>query len=77
MKEYVFNELGYFCKSQCEAIKEAMQGATFMNFDISYSNCAGNCTLIIETDYEATEQEIKNFFIACALGKLADFQKNG
>ena len=71
MKEYVFTELGYFCESECKAIKEAMQGKTYMNFDVGYSNQAGNCTLIIATDYNATEQEIKNFFLACALGKLA------
>lgn len=67
MKEYVFTELGYFTKNTCEKIKTALDGTTFMNFKISYSNCAGNCTLIVATDYEETETEIKNFFLACAL----------
>lgn len=67
MKQYVFDELGYFTESTCRRIKNAMSGTTFMNFEISWSNCAGNCTLIIATDYEASEQEIKNFFLACAL----------
>lgn len=70
MKEYTFEELGYFTKSACERIKEKMQGKTFMNFDIAYGNFAGNCTLIIKTDYEAEPQEIKNFFLNCALNQL-------
>ena len=70
MREYVFTELGYFTKSECEAIKKAMDGKTYMNFKVSFSNCAGNCTLIVKTDYEDTESEIKNFFIACALSEI-------
>lgn len=67
MKEYVFEELGYFTETVCQRIKNAMDGATFMGFEISWSNHAGNCTLVIATDYEGSEQEIKNFFLACAL----------
>lgn len=70
MKEYAFEELGYFTKSACEKIKEKMQGKTYMNFEITYSNFAGNCTLIIQTDYEAEPREIKNFFLNCALNQL-------
>lgn len=70
MKEYVFSELGYFTESQCRAIKEEFQNKTFMNFGISWSNCAGNCTLIIETDYDDTEKEIKNFFLHLILGSI-------
>lgn len=67
MKEYVFTELGYFDETTCERIKNALESKTFMNFKISWSGKGGNCTLIIETDYEETEQEIKNFFLAFAL----------
>ena len=71
MKEYVFEELGFFNEDTCERIKKAMDGRTFMNFKVEYSNCAGNCTLIICTDYEDTEENIKNFFLHCALEALA------
>lgn len=67
MNEYVFTELGYFTETTCKKIQTALEGTTFMNFKISWSNRAGNCTLIVATDYEETEQEIKNFFLACAL----------
>ncbi len=67
MKEYVFNELGYFNETTCQRIKNAMDGATFMAFKVSWSKCTGNCTLVIKTDYDGTEQEIKNFFLAVAL----------
>lgn len=70
MKQYVFKELGYFLESECQAIKDALQGKTYMNFDISWSNQAGNCTLIVSTDYEDEPQEIKNFFLNCALSEI-------
>lgn len=70
MKEYVFTELGFFTKDSCERIKKAMEGRTFMNFKISWSNCAGNCTLIVATDYEDTEEHIKSFFLYAALTEL-------
>ena len=71
MKEYIFTDLGFFSPMTCEKIKKAMDGRTFMNFKVEYSNCAGNCTLIICTNYEGTESEIKNFFLHCALEALA------
>lgn len=71
MKEYVFTELGFFSPMTCEKIKKAMEGKTFMNFKVDYSYCAGNCTLIVATDYEDTEENIKNFFLHCALEALA------
>ena len=70
MKEYVFTELGYFTKDSCERIKKAMDGRTYMNFKISWSNCAGNCTLIVATDYNDTEEHIKQFFLFAALSEL-------
>ena len=70
MRKYAFEELGYFTESACKKIKEKMQGKTFMNFDITYSNFAGNCILIICTDYKEDPQEIKNFFLNCALSSF-------
>lgn len=67
MREYIFTELGYFTEGECKAIKENLQGKTYMNFDITWSNRAGNCTLIVKTDYDDTESEIKNFFLGFAL----------
>lgn len=75
-KEYTFTELGFFREEKCKAIKEAMQGKTYMNFEIKWSYYAGNCTLIICTDYEGTESEIKNFFLHCALGQIFEIQRN-
>lgn len=71
MKEYTFSELGYFTKSECENIKAAIDGKTYMHFEVSYCNFAGNCILVVRTDYDATEAEIKNFFLSCALSTLA------
>ena len=70
MKEYWFNELGYFTKETVENIKKKLDGATYMNFKVIYSNCCGNYTLGICTDECTDEEEIKNCFLACALTLL-------
>lgn len=70
MKQVVFNELGYFTESQIEAIKDELDMASYMSFNVSSSNCAGNRTLIVSTDYEAGEEEIKNMFLHCALSSI-------
>lgn len=64
-------ELGYFTKNTCEAIKRVMDGKTFMNFKVRWGSFAGNCTLTVETDYDADPEEIKRFFLNCALTELA------
>lgn len=63
---------GYFTKEQCERIKEVLQGKTYMNFDISYSNCgAWNCNLFVKVSDKYSEQEVKDFFFYVALCELA------
>lgn len=74
MKQYTFTELGYFDERTCKAIKEELDGKTFMNFNVTWSNCAGNCTLIIETDYDDTEAEIKGMFLHCALNLIFELK---
>ena len=71
IREYAFTELGYFTEQTCEKIKKVMDDKTFMNFRVSWSNHAGNCTLIICTDYEDTEENIKSFFLHVALAHIA------
>ncbi len=71
MRDYFFTELGYFSQETCEKVKKAMEGRTYMHFEVNYSISAGNCTLIISTDYEGTEAEIKNLFLACCLCCIA------
>lgn len=76
MKEYIFTELGYFAERECLAIKDVMEGRTFMRFHVKWSSAVGNCTLIIATDYDSTEEEIKNFFLACALAKIYSLRRS-
>ena len=71
MKSYVFNELGYFTEGTCLKLHEKLEGKTYMRFHITWSNLAGNCVLIVETNYKDTAKHIKQFFLACALTILA------
>lgn len=76
IREYSFKELGYFSERDCEAIREKCEG-TYMNILVSWSNLAGNCTLIISSDYgtdemtyEESEKEVKEMFLHKALTAL-------
>ena len=63
---------GYFTKNQCEQIIKKMQGKSFFDFKISYSNNAGDCTLIVKSNMTGyTSQELKDMFIYCCIGELA------
>lgn len=78
IREYTFAELGFFTEQDCESIREKCEG-TFMNIRVSWSNYAGNCTLIICSDYgtedmtyEESEKEVKSMFLHKALTALKD-----
>lgn len=54
---------GYFTESQAKKLKEKMQGKSYLNFSVEYSNENGNCTLIVSTDYyEENEFNTKEEF---------------
>lgn len=70
---------GYFTESQCKAIKEKLEGKTFYKFQISWGNCAGNCTLIVrsainkESNYDIpyTNGDLRDMFISYCISELA------
>lgn len=73
MREYVFDEFGYFSADDCKALATALDGKTFMNFKVRFSNYAGNCTIILEADApEYTEADVKTMFMHVALSTMAD-----
>jgi len=49
--------------------------SSYMDFDIKWSNYAGKRRLIVATDYEAEEQEIKDFFLHCALSMIFQIKR--
>ena len=64
---------GYFTKEQCEQIIKKMQGKSLLRFEISYSNNAGDCTLIVRSNTPGyTSQELKKIFIYCCISELAN-----
>ena len=63
---------GYFTQNQCEQIIKKMQGKSFFGFEISYSNNASNCTLIVRSNTPGyTSQELKDMFVYCCISELA------
>lgn len=70
-KDYSLTELGYFSLKEYESLKDKLNGRTYMNFHLGYSNRFGNITLVVSTDYDATEEEVKNLFLSTALSELA------
>lgn len=69
--EIYFEELGYMTGNQCEKIKKVMDGKTYMSFEVIYSNYAGNCTIGCKTNYDASESEIRNFFLGALISNMA------
>lgn len=76
IREYSLAELGHFTERQCEAIRATCEG-TYMNIRVSWSNYAGNCTLLISSDYgseemtyEESQAEVKAMFLNRALGAI-------
>ena len=77
MKEYSFSEFGYLSAQDCDALATALNGKSFMNFQVRYSNYAGNCTLIVEADADDyTEAEIRSMFMHVAFTTLAELIRN-
>ena len=73
MREYSFTEFGHLSAQDCEALATALNGKSFMNFQVHYSNWAGNCTLIVEADADDyTEEEVKHMFLHVAFTTLAE-----
>ena len=73
MREIDMSELGYFSAGTIHRIAAKLDGKTYMHFKVGYCNNAGNCTLIILTDYDkTTEPEIKRFFLHAVLEALAE-----
>ena len=74
MEVYLGNEFGNLVQQDCVAIKEIMDGESYYRFNVSWSNYAGNCRLIVKTDYpEANEDEIRKMFLhvlACKTARL-------
>lgn len=62
---------GYFMESQAKALVAALEGKTYMNFHVVYSNWAGNCSLQVSTTYETDKKELMEFFMHYALSALA------
>ena len=63
---------GNYSKAAAEQIKEIMQGESFYNFNIEYSNFAGNCNIIVSTNRpKTTKKELTDMFYFMAMNKVA------
>ena len=69
---YLGNDLGNLSESDCKAIKEAMDGKSYYNFVVGWSNFAGNCQLLVKTSYpQAEPEDVKNMFLSIMAVQLA------
>ena len=79
---HTFTELGYFTENRCEAIRNRLQGKSFLKFDIGWSNYASNCTLIVGAGIEThadgseiTEEELVTMFLHVALNEIFELER--
>lgn len=80
MTELYLGNLGYYTEQSCEDIKKMMDGKTFYDFNVGWSNYAGNCSLIVKSNCgDEDYQDAKDTFLSTAISKgaeafsLADF----
>lgn len=80
MEELYFDKLGNFTEKDCKNIKKMMDGSTFYNYSVGWSNWASNCNLVVKADCGDEDKErAKKMFLYAAIGKgasafnLADF----
>lgn len=52
-------------KETCERLKERLTGQTYLEFQIGYSNCYGNCQLVVWTDKKTSKKNLKEMFMFC------------
>ena len=69
--EIPLTELGYFTERDCKRLKSILDHQSYMDFTLGYSNYAGNCNLVLKSDYDAPEDEIVEMFVYVALFELA------
>jgi len=61
---------GYFSTRQCGKIKEKLQGKTYMNFNIECGGVAGNNEIVVTSNYDGTNEDLKEMFIHYVLNCL-------
>ena len=72
MVEVYFEELGVFTGKEIESIKKALEGASYMEFQITSYCQYGNYTLGVRTFNKNVEskEELRNMFLHCALSAV-------
>lgn len=73
----IFDNLGYFTENECIAIKDECDGKTYMDFNIAWSNMAGNCTLIVESFVAENQKELESMFLHYLISKLSQLKREG
>lgn len=73
----LFKELGYFSELSCENIKNMMEGRTFYHYHVGWTNCAGNCSLVVNAACEKEDLEnAKYHFLSMLIREgAASYQK--
>lgn len=62
---------GYMTEVQAKALKNLMEGESYMNFRLDYFGYCGNCAVTVETkNVNVSEDELRNFFDYCVRVRL-------
>lgn len=76
MVEKIFEELGFFSEQTCKGLQKVLDGKTFYDLKVKYSNYASNCTLIVRSDHpDATPDEVGKMAVRLALDELSELAR--
>jgi len=61
---------GNYCKSNADRIVEALAGKTFMRFEVTCGNHAGNITITVYTEYDCEQKDFEDMVIFAAMNAI-------
>ena len=61
---------GYYSNKEAANIFNKFNGKTYMNFTVEFGGVAGNNGVVVMTNYDCTEDELRDMFIAYAMSIL-------
>jgi hypothetical protein len=63
---------GLFNRKPAIKIMDKMRGKSYMEFEFVWTIYANQCSITVVTDYDCTDEELRDMFIYCALNELAE-----
>jgi hypothetical protein len=69
---YSYEITQVFSEEQVKPFRDAIEGKSFMNFQVHLCPCGGGFMLTVESDYKASQKEITGMLISLMFQAICD-----